>query len=287
MDYENLNSAILIWLQTSGIKIILIAVMGFFAQIGLTKASKTLLTSALSKHMTTDRSDAGRDKRINTIHQVLVKTINIIIFLVVLLMIFIELGINVTPILTGAGIIGIAIGFGAQDMVKNIFHGIFILTEDQYSEDDIVTIAGVTGTVETFDLRRTILRDLDGTQHHIPNGEIAIASNKTKGWSGINLNIGIAYDTDLKKLKQIIEQVGQELKNENENITEAPKMVGVEEFADSEFADSAIIVKIVGKTKPGTQWTMARQLREKLKEVFDKEGIEIPFPHQVEIHKNN
>ena len=280
MDYENLNSAILIWLQTSGIKIILIVVMGFFAQIGLTKASKTLLTSALSKHMTTDRSDAGRDKRINTIHQVLIKTISIIIFLVVLLMIFIELGINVTPILTGAGIIGIAIGFGAQDMVKNIFHGIFILTEDQYSEGDIVTIAGVTGTVETFDLRRTILRDLDGTQHHIPNGEIAIASNKTKSWSGINLDIGIAYNTDLKKLKQIIEQVGQGLKNENENITEAPRMVGVEEFADS-----AIIVKIVGKTKPGTQWAMARQLRERLKEVFDREKIEIPFPHQVEIHK--
>lgn len=280
MDYENLNSAILIWMQTSGIKIILIAVMGFFAQIGLTRASKTLLTSALSKHMTTDRSDAGRDKRINTIHQVLVKTISIIIFLVVLLMIFIELGINVTPILTGAGIIGIAIGFGAQDMVKNIFHGIFILTENQYSEGDIVTIAGITGTVETFDLRRTILRDTDGTQHHIPNGEIAIASNKTKGWSGINLNIGVAYDTDLKKLKQIIEQVGQGLKNENENITEAPRMVGVEEFADS-----AIIVKIVGKTKPGTQWAMARQLRERLKEAFDREGIEIPFPHQVKIHK--
>ena len=195
-------------------------------------------------------------------------------------MIFIELGINVTPILTGAGIIGIAIGFGAQDMVKNVFHGFFILLEDQSSEGDVVMIAGITGTVENFDLRRTVIRDLDGVQHHIPNGEITVASNKTKSWSGINLNIGIAYDTDLNQLKQIIEQVGQELKNKNEDITEAPKMVGVEEFADS-----AITIKILGKTKPGTQWDMARQLRKKLKEAFDREKIEIPFPHQVEIHK--
>lgn len=279
MDYENLNSAILMWLQTSGIKIILIIIVGFFAKIALAKTSKTLLTSALSKHITTDRSDTGRDKRINTINQVIIKTINIIIFLVVLLMVFIELDINVTPILTGAGIMGIAIGFGAQDIVKNIFHGIFILTEGQYSEGDVVTIAGITGTVETFDLRRTIIRDLDGTQHHIPNGEITIASNKTKSWSGINLDIGVAYDTDLNKLKNIIDKVSQVISN-NENIIEPPKLIGLEKFADS-----AIIVKILGKTKAGYQWELTRELRKLLKESFEQEGIEIPFPHQVEIKK--
>lgn len=279
MDYESLNSAILMWLQTSGIKIILIIILGFFAKIVLTKTSKTLLTSTLSKPMTSDRSDAGRDKRINTIHQVLTKTIGIIIFLVVLLMIFIELDINVTPILTGAGIIGIAIGFGAQDMVKNIFHGIFILTEDQYSKGDVVTVAGITGTVEAFDLRRTIVRDLDGAQHHIPNGEITISSNKTKSWSGINLNIGVAYNTDLNKLKHIVNKVGETMSS-NENIIQPPKLVGVEEFADS-----AIIVKILGRTKPGYQWGITRELRKLLKESFEQEGIEIPFPHRVEIHK--
>ncbi len=279
MDYENLNSAILIWMQESGIKIILIIVLGFITQIVLTKASRTVLTSALSKHMASDRSDSGREKRINTIHQVLVKTIGIILFLIILLMVFIEMGINVTPILTGAGIMGIAIGFGAQDVVKNIFHGIFILTEDQYSEGDVITVAGITGTVEMFDLRRTILRDLDGTQHHIPNGEIAIASNKTRSWSGINLDIGVAYDTDLNKLKQVIDKVSQTI-SKNEKVTEPPKLVGLEEFADS-----AIIVKILGKTKPGYQWEVNRELRKLLKEAFDQEGIEIPFPHQVEIRK--
>lgn len=279
MDYENLNSAILGWLQTSGIKIAIIIILGLVAQILLTKTSKTLLSSTLNKHMASDRSDVGKEKRINTINQVIAKTTGIIIFLIVLLMAFIEIGINVTPILTGAGIVGIAVGFGAQDMVKNLFHGIFILIEDQYSEGDIVTLAGITGTVEEFDLRRTILRDLDGTQHHIPNGEIAIASNKTKGWSGINLNIGIAYDTDLNKLKQIINQVGQDMSS-NEKVIQAPQLVGVEEFADS-----AIIIKILGKTKPGAQWEITRLLHQKLKEAFDREGIEIPFPHQVEIQK--
>ena len=196
-------------------------------------------------------------------------------------MIFIELGINVTPILTGAGIVGIAVGFGAQDIVKNIFHGIFILMEDQYSEGDVVTIANITGTVENFDLRRTIIRDLDGVQHHVPNGEITVASNKTKGWSGINLDIGVAYNTNLSQLKRIVEQVGKELEQEHEEVTKAPELAGVEEFADS-----AIVVKVLGKTKPGAQWSMSRELRKRLKEAFDKEGVEIPFPHQVEIRKN-
>jgi len=279
MDYENLNSAILGWLQTSGIKIAIIIILGLVAQILLTKTSKTLLSSVLSKHISSDRSGAGKEKRIDTINQVVAKTTGIIIFLIVLLMIFIEIGINVTPILTGAGIMGIAIGFGAQDMVKNLLHGVFILIEDQYSEGDTVTLAGITGTVEEFDLRKTVIRDLDGTQHHIPNGEITIASNKTKGWSGINLNIGIAYNTDLNKLKQIVNQIGQDASS-NEKIIQAPQLVGVEKFADS-----AIIIKILGRTKPGAQWEITRLLRQKLKEAFDREGIEIPFPHQVEIQK--
>lgn len=273
---------LLLWLQTIGLKILLIIVAGVMAQIFIIRTSKTLLTSVLGRKITSSRSDAGQQKRIDTLIQVITKTSSIIIFLIILLMVFIELGINVTPILTGAGIVGIAVGFGAQDIVRNIFHGIFILMEDQYSEGDVVTIAGISGTVEEFDLRRTVIRDLDGVQHHVPNGEITVASNKTKGWSGINLNIGIAYNTNLSQLKRIIEQTGKELEQEYEEITKAPELAGVEEFADS-----AIIVKILGKTKPGAQWNMSRELRKKLKEAFDKEGVEIPFPHQVEIQKRS
>jgi len=281
MDYVNLNSAILAWLQTSGLKIAAIIILGIVAQFLIAKTSKSILSATINKHFAAkDRSDTGKEKRINTINQVMTKTTGIILFLIILLMVFIELGINVTPILTGAGIVGIAVGFGAQDMVKNLFHGIFILVEDQYSEGDVVTLSGITGTVEDFDLRKTILRDLDGTQHHIPNGEITIASNRTKGWSGINLNIGVAYSTDLKKLKQIVDELGQELAKKD-SVVKAPELVGVEEFADS-----AIVVKILGRTKPGSQWEVTREFRQLLKDKFEDENIEIPYPHQVEIQKS-
>lgn len=271
---------IVLWLQTIGIRILLITVAGMIAQMLLSRANKAFLTSILSKHVVGSRSDLGQKKRIDTLSQVITKTSAIIISLVALLMILTEIGINITPILTGAGIIGIAIGFGAQDMVRNIFHGIFILLEDQYSEGDIVSVAGVSGTVEEFDLRKTTIRDLDGVQHHIPNGEITIASNKTKGWSGINLDIGVAYSTNLDKLKEVIEQTCKDFNEKHEDIIQTPELVGIDKFADS-----AIIIKILGKTKPGAQWDMSRKLRASLKEVFDKEGIEIPFPHQVEIQK--
>jgi len=271
---------LILWLQTSGLKIAIIIVAGIVVQIVVSNLTRRLLTSTLAKHVVGQRSDTGRKKRVNTLHQVFTKTLGAVIFLIVFLMVFIELGVNVTPILTGAGIVGIAVGFGAQDMVKNLFHGIFILLEDQYSEGDVVTLAGITGTVEEFDLRRTVLRDLDGTQHHIPNGEIAVASNKTKGWSRIHMNIGIGYSTDLKKLAEVVNTEGDALQAAHEAVIEPPRLAGVEEFADS-----SIIVKILGKVQPGKQWELSREFRKMLKEAFEREKIEIPFPHQVEIHK--
>ncbi|MBN2585645.1 mechanosensitive ion channel family protein [Patescibacteria group bacterium] len=276
MNYDGL----ILWLQTSGLKVAVIIVAGVVAQLAISSLIRRLLTSVLAKHVIGKRSDFGRKKRIDTLHQVFTKTLGVVFFLIVLLMIFVELGINIAPILTGAGIIGIAVGFGAQDMVKNLFHGIFILIEDQYSEGDIVKVAGVTGTVEDFDLRRTVLRDLNGTQHHVPNGEITIASNLTKGWARINWDVGVGYGTDLKKLKQIVNEVGRRLQADNQDVVEPPELAGVEEFADS-----AMIVKILGKVQPGRQWELSREFRKMLKEAFDSENIEIPFPHQVEIQK--
>lgn len=282
MDYEVVKTSILAWATSSGLQILAIVVVGIVTQTIVSRASRTVLKSVLGKKMASNRSDAGRANRLGTLHQVVTKTSGVIIFLAALLMIFVELGINITPILTGAGIIGIAVGFGAQDMVKNLFHGIFILAEDQYSEGDVVTVAGVTGAVEEFDLRRTILRDLDGTQHHIPNGEISVASNRTKSWSGIHMNIGVGYGTDLAKLRVVVRQVGEALASEHADaVIEAPVLAGVEDFADS-----AMVVKILGKAQPGQQWNLAREFRQMLKEAFDREGIEIPFPHQVEIPKS-
>lgn len=268
------------WLVSSGIQIALIIVISVIFHFAFKGLVNNLLRLSMKSNLH-GRSKAGMEKRMQTLSQVFSKTSGIIISLIALMMIMIEFGINVTPILTGAGIVGIAVGFGAQDSVKNLFHGIFILLEDQFSEGDVVTVAGVTGRVEGFDLRRTVLRDLDGTQYHIPNGEITVASNKTKNWSGINMELGVSYDSDLKEVRDVINEVGKKLKkNFPDDVTEQPIVAGVEEFADS-----AIIIKVLGRVAPGKQWEISRVFREDIKIAFDKANIEIPYPHRVELQK--
>jgi len=277
--YDNLIA----WSETTGLKILLIIVVGWLAYFIIAKFGRVFLRSLVERHSANVRSEAGREKRVRTLSEVVSKTVGVITFLVVALMVFIELGINVTPVLTGAGIIGIAIGFGAQNLVRDFFHGIFILVEDQYSTGDVVTLAGITGTVEDFDLRRTVLRDVAGIQYHIPNGEITITGNRTKGWSGLDLKIGVGYKTDIAKLKEIIEGVGKDLKEESENqIIEAPYLAGLDEFGDS-----AMIMRVFGRVAPGEQWDVKREFLQKIKIAFDKEGVEIPYPHQVEIQKRS
>jgi small-conductance mechanosensitive channel len=166
-----------IWLITAGLKLLVIIIGAIVAQIIITKFIRGILQRIIARG---SGSKAARLERINTLTTVFSKTVALVIFVVALLMVFSQLGINIMPILTGAGIVGIAIGFGAQDLVKNIFAGIFILLEDQFSEGDTVSLAGIEGKVEDFDLRRTVVRDSHNTQHYIPNGEIRIVANKSK-----------------------------------------------------------------------------------------------------------
>lgn len=280
MDTNQIQELATQWLFVNGPKLGLIIIIAIASHYILS----AILGGILRKWMVTKvtgRTRSGRSKRIETMNQVISQTLGIVIFIFTTLTILAEIGINVTPFLTGAGILGIAIGFGAQDMVKNIFHGLFILVEDQFAEGDIITINGLSGTVEAFDLRRTVIRDLNGTQHHIPNGEVTTASNHTKQWARINWNVGVGYDSNLDKVRKVINETGEKLfVMHSEDVLEAPKMEGVEEFGDS-----AIIVKILGKVEAGQQWAMARVYRELLKTAFDKAKIEIPYPHQVEISK--
>lgn len=280
MNANQFQELALDWLLGNGAKIVLIILIAIVAQVVLSK----LLSSVLRRWMVTKvtgRTRSGRSKRIETMNQVISQTLGIVIFTFTALTILAEIGINVTPFLTGAGILGIAIGFGAQDMVKNIFHGLFILVEDQFAEGDVITVNNISGTVEDFDLRRTVVRDLSGTQHHIPNGEITTASNHTKQWARINWNVGVSYDSDLEKVRRVIAETGEKLfVIHSQEVLEAPKMEGVEELGDS-----AVIVKILGKVEAGQQWAMARAFREMLKIAFDKAKIEIPYPHQVEVIK--
>jgi hypothetical protein len=173
----------------------------------------------------------------------------------------------------GAGIAGLAVGFGAQNLVKDTINGLFILVENQYGKGDVVNIAGVGGLVEDVNLRRTVLRDLDGAVHSIPNSEVTKSSNLTRGWSRVNMNIGVAYGEDLDRVMGVIDRVGQELEKDPDfgpMILSAPHALRVDAFGES-----GIEIKILGETQPIRQWDVTGELRRRLKKAFDEEKIEI------------
>lgn len=210
--------------------------------------------------------------------------IRVTIWILTILLLLAEIGIDIAPLLAGAGIAGVALGFGAQSMVKDFLAGVFILMENQYRVGDVIEInQTVSGLVEVVTLRATVLRDLDGMVHHIPNGEIKIATNMTMEYANVNLDLGVGYDTDIDELKKVINKVGESLATDPEwaeKIFEAPKFLRIDNFADS-----SIIVKIIGMTAPMQQWAVTGELRGRLKKAFDKNGIEIPFPQRV-IHES-
>jgi small-conductance mechanosensitive channel len=196
-----------------------------------------------------------------------------------LLVIADRVGISVTPLLAGAGVASIVIGFGAQSLIKDLINGIFILLEQWYQVNDIITIGDTTGTVERFNLRTTVIRDLEGTLHFVPNGEISKLSNRTHTWSRALIQIGVHYKENIDKVIKVLEEVFDELisdKKYKKSILERPEILG--EGGVSELSDSAVVFTIICKVKPGQQWTIARQLRKRIKESFDMEGIEIPYP---------
>lgn len=258
-------------------RIILILIIAFIIQRITSKAVSQTLKLA------TDRSK-GEDKeefqqRLDTISSVFSATVSLGIWAITGFILLSELGINIAPILTGAGIIGLAIGFGAQNLVRDLISGLFIIMEDQYSKGDVVKISGVSGLVEDVNLKNTVLRDLDGVVHYIPNGEITVASNFTQEYSKVNLNIEVSYETNIDQAMKVINQVGEVLAKDKKfgpMIKEAPQAIGVDKLAES-----GIEIKILGVTKPIKQWDVMRELRKRIKEAFDKEGIEIPYPHRV------
>lgn len=264
------------WIRQHGGKIALLLILGLAIILGATIAIPKVITT------TVNRSKAGQTedecvKRTDTLSGVLTTTVQVIVLLVFGFMLLSEFGINIAPILAGFGIVGLAVGFGAQSLVKDIISGLFILIENQYRKGDVVKIADVAGLVEEINLRRTVLRDLDGIVHSVPNGEIRVASNLTKEWSRVNLNISVSYDTDLNKAIAVINRVGEELSKDPEwapFIIKAPQALRVDNLGDS-----GIDIKILGDTKPVEQWKVMGELRLRLKKAFDEEGIEIPWPH--------
>lgn len=219
------------------------------------------------------------DQRIDTLSHVTYRTLLLVVVIVTGIIMLTEAGINVAPLIAGFGLVGLAVGFGAQSLVKDMINGLFILIDNEYSKGDVVTIAGTTGIVEDLNLRRTVLRDIDGTVHHVPHSSIDVSSNWTKEYSRIHLNVGVAYESDLPHVIEVINRVGNEFAEDPEfapKIRSAPQVLRVDNFGDS-----SIDIKILGETVPLEQWSLMGQFRIRLKKAFDDEGIVIPYPQRT------
>ncbi|MGH2919049.1 MAG: mechanosensitive ion channel family protein [Solirubrobacteraceae bacterium] len=229
----------------------------------------------------TEETSVRAEQRITALTSVLRSVASFVIFLIAGFLVLGEIGLNIAPLLAGAGIIGIALGFGAQSLVKDFLSGLFILVEDQFGVGDIVDLGQETaGTVEAVSLRTTRLRSVDGTVWHVPNGEIRRVGNKSQLWSRALLDIDVAYDTDIEHAKQVIKRVADELWSEREDILEEPEVWGVESLGPH-----SVVIRLVIKTRPSDQYDVSRELRQRLKAAFDEEGIEIPFPQQMIWHR--
>ncbi|MEN6618602.1 MAG: mechanosensitive ion channel family protein [Rikenellaceae bacterium] len=268
------------WLLSHGIKILIIVVGSLLLSRIIKKViEKTIKVAIVSGKFV---SKTAEKKREETLIRIFSGIIKVVIITIATLMILSELGLMIGPILAGAGIVGLAVGFGGQYLIRDIIAGLFIIIENQYRVGDVVSFDGTGGLVEDISLRMTTMRDLDGTVHHVPHGEIKKVSNFSKYFARVNLNIGIAYSSNLEQVIKVVNQTGNELAEDpiwKEYIIKPPQFLRVDDFADS-----AIIIKITGETQPIKQWDVSGEFRKRIKIAFDKEGIEIPFPQRV-IHQ--
>lgn len=280
MTYEKIIELIQPWMQDHGIKILGILIVGLIIHKVGVKLVDRAIRRAVGKHE--HQSVHEEKQREDTLIKIFNGTIHIATWLVAGFMILSEVGIDIAPLIAGAGVVGLALGFGGQYLIRDVITGLFIILENQYRVGDIVECAGISGKVEDISLRVTVMRDLDGVVHHIPHGEVTTVSNKSMGVSKINLNLGISYSDDIDKAIMVINTVGKEMFEDDYFKTllrEAPHFLRVDDLGDS-----AVVLKIVGETEPGSQYEAMGELRRRLKKACDASGIEIPFP-QMTIHQ--
>jgi small conductance mechanosensitive channel len=274
---ENWTGLIVPWILSHGIKIIIIVVCAVLLNKILSRVIRKAVIVAVVPDSTLSKE--AEKMREDTLIRIFNGALRIVILLIALLMVLQETGIQIAPLLAGAGIVGLAFGFGGQYLIRDLISGLFIILENQYRIGDVVNINSTGGLVEDISLRMTTLRDLDGTVHHIPHGEIKMVSNLSKNFARLNLDIGISYNSDLEKVIEVINATGIEIAEDpifKDSIISPPKFLRI-----NEFADSAIIIKVLGDTQPLKQWEISGEFRKRIKVAFDKAGIEIPFPQRV------
>ena len=270
------SEKIMEWATTSGLRILFLIAGGFIA-IRLT--SFILVKIRMAFEDDDPETQNEREKRAETLTKVIRNLLTIVVWSIVGMMILREIGVDIGPILAGAGVIGLAVGFGAQTLVKDFLSGMFILIENQFRVGDVVSAAGHSGLVEEISLRTTTLRDLEGKVHVIPNGEIAVVTNMTKEWSRFMIDVGVAYKEDVDHVMEVLKGVGESMTSDpkySHLILEPLSILGVDSFGDS-----SVNIRVMFTTKPLQQWGIGREFRRRIKNTFDEKGIEIPFPHQT------
>jgi small-conductance mechanosensitive channel len=232
--------------------------------------------------MDTTETSLRAEQRIEALAGILRSVISFVIVAVAGFMILGQVGINLAPLIAGAGIVGIALGFGSQSLVKDFLAGIFILVEDQFGVGDVVDLGEATGTVEAVSLRTTRLRSIDGTVWHVPNGEIRRVGNMSQHWARALLDIEIAYEADLDHARQVIKKAADAVWEAESAVLEEPAIWGVEALGAN-----GVSLRLVVKTRPSEQWRVSRLLREHIKLALDEAGIDIPFPQQTVWHRTD
>lgn len=276
--WHDLTSRFITWLITQ-VPSILILICLFIGLMRLLHyAVKRIKKVALNRIYRAENIDNDEgQKRINTLSGIIYGVGRIFLWTIFMLIMLGKFNINIAPILASAGIVGLAVGFGAQELVRDFISGFFILLEDQIRTGDVAIINGTTGTVEKIEMRTTTLRDSSGIVHIFQNGKINTLSNMTKGWSAIVVEIGVAYKEDTDYVTEIMKQVGEELQQDPDF---GPRMISpVDVWGVDKFGDSSVILKVKITTKSGMQWVVSREYRRRIKKAFDARNIEIPFPH--------
>jgi len=260
------------------IRIVAILVAAYVAAKILNKSIPTIRVRIIETMKARGKADTELEKRAATLSGIFRKTVVIAIWVLALVMALKESGFDIGPILAGAGVIGLAIGFGAQHLVRDLFAGMFMLLENQVRVNDVAVINGTGGLVEQINLRTIVLRGLDGTVHIFPNGAINTLSNMTHEFSYYVFNVGVAYKEDTDHVVEVLKQLGDEIMQEEKfkPLILAP----LEVLGLDQFGDSAVVIKARFKTVPVQQWTVGREMNRRIKKKFDELGIEIPFPHR-------
>jgi small-conductance mechanosensitive channel len=262
------------WGMSSGIRAVLIC-LGMLFLLAVIRQALARVRRLLEGALPTP----AQRQRAETLTQVLRDVARVFVVAVGTMMVLSEIGIDLKPLLAAAGLGGLAIGFGAQSLVKDVISGFFILLEDSIAVGDVVEIAGVSGLVEEVKLRSIRLRDVSGSVHVVPNGIVDRVKNMTKGFSFYVFDVGVAYREDVDRVMAVLVEIAEELRADPlyaEDILEPLEMLGVDRFDDS-----AVIIRCRLKTVPSKQWRVGREMNRRIKKTFDAKGIEIPFPHRT------